>query len=480
VKLPDHKTKIVCTIGPASSSESVVAKLVRSGMNVARLNLSHGSLEDHAERIRTIRSVAARLRRPVTILTDLPGPKIRVGKLEDEPVTLKKGTTVTLTTKNVLGTASQIPVTYEKLPESVARGSTVYLNDGLIQLRVLHVLGAEVTCSVVVGGRLLSYKGLNLPKAKLFVDPVTARDLAFVDFGLRNGVDTYCASFVEKADDIAKVKDHARRQGKAVYVVAKIERAEALRNIDEILDVADAIMVARGDLGVQTPIEDIPAVQKMLIRKANLRSRPVITATQMLESMMDNTRPTRAEVTDVANAILDGTDAVMLSEETALGAYPVEAVRMMARIAASIERHGATAAFPPRLRDEVMNRSARKGVSVEDVISLSVVEAVHASGARFILTPTVTGSTPRRISRFRPRCWILSPTTDEGTHGFLGLSYGVFPVLMRDAVNTWEDVMLKLAAELGLARRGDRIVLTEGESTQQLAGTNSLKIMTML
>jgi pyruvate kinase len=479
MKLPGHKTKIVCTIGPASSSESVIARLVKGGMNVARLNLSHGTLEDHTERMRTIRSVAARLNRPVTVLLDLPGPKIRVGKLKDEPVTLKRGTAVTLTTRKVLGTASQIPVSYERLPESVSKGSTVYLNDGMIQLRVRRVLHDEVTCVVSVGGQLRSFKGLNLPKAKLFVDSVTERDLAFVDFGLENGVDMYCASFVTGPDDIAKVKDHAGKRGKTVYVVAKIERAEAVKNIERILEVADAIMVARGDLGVQTAIEDIPAVQKLLIRKANLRSRPVITATQMLESMMGNTRPTRAEVTDVANAILDGTDAVMLSEETALGAYPVEAVRMMVRIAASIERHRSRAAFPPRLRDEVISRETGKGASLEDVISVSVVDAVHASGARFILTPTTTGSTPCRISRLKPGCWILAPTTDSGTHELLALSYGVHPVLIKDMVDTWEAIALRLAAELNLARTGDRVVLTEGGSTQQLAGTNSLKILTL-
>jgi len=307
-------------------------------MNVARLNFSHGNPEEHRGDIRRIRSIAAQLDRVVTILIDLPGPKIRIGKLQNEPLVLKKGDNVTLATQDILGTASRIPVNYKRLPETVSKGSLIYLNDGFLQLRVQGVSSDEVRCKVIIGGPLLSNKGLNLPRAKISMDPITDKDLDFVGLGLKEGVDTFGTSFIEKADDIRKVKEFARKRGKSIHVVAKIERAEAARNIDEILDVADAIMIARGDLGVQIPIEDVPAVQKKLIRKANLLGRPVITATQMLESMTENIRPTRAEVTDVANAILDGTDAVMLSEETAIGKYPVETVKMMARIAMSIER----------------------------------------------------------------------------------------------------------------------------------------------
>ena len=305
MKLPRHKTKIVCTIGPASRSKLVLRELITSGMSVARLNLAHGTLEEHREEIQRIRSVAQKIGRDVTILLDLPGPKIRIGKLENEPLMLKKGYTLTLTTTDIIGTASLISVNYEQLPESVSKGSIIYLNDGFIQLRVQEVRQNEVRCKVIIGGQLLSYKGLNLPKVKILLEPITERELDYVDFGLKEGVDTFSVSFVEKADDIVKVKEFAKQKGSSINVVAKIERAEAVMNFDAIMGVADAAMIARGDLGVQIPIEDVPGVQKRLISKANILGRPVITATQMLESMTENIRPTRAEVTDVANAILD-------------------------------------------------------------------------------------------------------------------------------------------------------------------------------
>lgn len=395
-------------------------------MNVVRLNFAHGTVEGHREDIRRIRLVAAKLERSCLILADLPGPKIRIGKLTNDPILLKKGDRVTLTTKDVPGTAERISVNYERLPESVSRGSIIYLNDGFIQLQVEESTPDEVVCKVVIGGPLLSHKGLNLPGSKIFMDTVTDRDLHFVDFGLKEKIEAFSISFVEKADDILKVRDFARERGRAVHVVAKIERAEAIRNIDEILDAADALMIARGDLGVQIPVEDVPAVQKRLIRKANLLGRPVITATQMLLSMTENIRPTRAETSDVANAILDGTDAVMLSEETAMGRYPAETVDMMARIAVSIEREVQSS----DLREYYRARLGHQQASIEDVISFNVVEAVRALEVRYIVTPTLNGSTPRRISRFKPDCWTLAFSRSEETQRFLDLSYGVFPVLM--------------------------------------------------
>jgi len=326
---------------------------------------------------------------------------------------------------------------------------------------------------------LLSQKGLNIPRAKISMDPITDKDLDFVDLGLKEGVDTFGTSFIEKADDIRKVKEFARKRGKSIYVVAKIERAEAARNIDEILDVADAIMIARGDLGVQISIEDVPVVQKKLIRKANLLGRPVITATQMLESMTENIRPTRAEVTDVANAILDGTDAVMLSEETAIGKYPVETVKMMARIAMSTERQRRAITWSSHLEDSGRSGIDRKRVNAEDVVSLNVIEAVHALNARLILTPTYTGSTPRRISRFKPDCWILSFSNYGPTYRFLALSYGVYPFLIKKRVDDWHDVTMKLIKDFKLAKKGDRVILTEGKSSEQLSDADSLRIITV-
>jgi len=480
LQLSGHKTKVVCTIGPACCLDSVLKEMIRSGMNVARLNFSHGNLEDHRENIRRIRSVAAQLGRVVTILIDLPGPKVRVGKLQNEPIVLKKDDNVILTTEDILGTASLIPVDYKRLPQSVSKGSLIFLNDGFLQLRVQEVSDDEVRCKVIIGGPLLSHKGLNLPRAKIFIDAVTDRDLDLIDFGLKQGVDTFGLSFVERAYDILNVKEFVRKKGKFVYIVAKIERAEAVKNIDEILDVADAIMIARGDLGVQIPIEDVPAVQKKLIRKANLLGRPVITATQMLGSMTENIRPTRAEVTDVANAILDGTDAVMLSEETAIGKYPVETVKMIAKIAISIERQRRAVKWSSNLEESFRSDFGRKKVSAEDVVSLNAIEAVRALKVHFILTPTDTGSTPRRISRFKPECWILSFSNHEPTYRFLALSYAVYPFLIKNKVDDWHDVIMKLIKDFGLAKKGDRVILTEGASTGQLGDADSLRIITVI
>lgn len=482
MRLPAHKTKIVCTIGPASRSTASLTRMVRSGMNVARLNLAHGELSQHRKDIHAIRSIAERLDRPVTILLDLPGPKIRIGRLKNEPLTLKKGASVTLTTRNVLGTASLLPVEFEMFPQSVSRGSIVYLADGFIQLRVQDISGVDVSCKVLIGGQLLSHKGLNLPRAKVIPEPLTEKDLEFVSFGLAEGIDVFGLSFVEKADDIVRVKEFAASRGKSIYVVAKIERAEAVRNIDKILEVADAIMIARGDLGVQIPIQDVPITQKKLIRKANLRGRPVITATQMLESMVDNIRPTRAEATDVANAILDGTDAVMLSEETAIGKYPLDTLKTMVRIAVAVERQRSVMGFSLPVEEYFRHARGRKHVTVEDVLSLNVIDALHSLNVRFVLTPTYTGSTPRRVSRFKPDCWILSFSSHEPTYRFVSLSYGVYPILIREESPEklgWHQTMLDFVRCAGLVESGDTVILTEGSSAGQFSGADSLRVVTI-
>jgi pyruvate kinase len=476
LKLPRHKTKIVCTIGPASRSKAVLKEMIRSGMNVARLNLSHGSLEEHREDILKIRSAAKKLDRMVAIMIDLPGPKIRIGQLPQEPVMLKKGDEVILTTKPTVG-KSLIPVEYNKLPQSVSKGKIIYLNDGFIQLRVEEVKVDRVKCKVIIGGPLLSHKGLNLPGARVSGDAVTDQDYGYVGFGLKEGVDIFGISFIEKAGDILKLKAFAKRRGKSIRVVAKIERAEALRSIDSIMAAADAIMVARGDLGVQIPLENVPAVQKKLIYKANLMGRPVITATQMLESMTQNVRPTRAEVADVANAILDGTDAVMLSEETAIGKYPVETVKIMSRIAAAIEQQFSTTRGSSGLEEQFRHHISRKEITVEDVVSLSVIEAGRALNARLIITPTHTGSTPRRISRFKPDSWILSFGRDKETYQFLAFSYGVYPFLIKNNIKGWHEVILRFIKDSGLAQKGDRVILTEGVTPGQRGGTDSLRII---
>jgi pyruvate kinase len=455
-KLPNHKTKVVCTIGPSSRSSRILKRLIQSGMNVARLNFSHGSMEEHEIAIRTIRSLAAELDRVVLILADLPGPKIRIGKLSHEPLFLKTGKNVVLTTKNICGTSSILPVKYPGLPKSVSQGSLIYLNDGFIQLKVHSTSRNEVKCRVKIGGKLLSHKGVNIP-------------------GIKKGIHSFCVSFVRNAKDILKVRDFAHERGASINIVAKIERAEALENIDEIIKAADAIMVARGDLGVQIPIEEIPAVQKTLVQKANLACRPVIIATQMLESMTENIRPTRSEVTDVANAIWDGTDAVMLSEETAIGKYPVDAVKMMTRIALTTEHHRKAFGIP--LRAEKDFSQVRPGTkSIEDVVSMNVVESMHALNAHFLLTPTYSGSTARSIARFKPDCWNLAFCRDKRVRDFLILSYGIFPIFISHEIKDWARTMLQFIEKNRLAAKGDTLIMTQGISGKQ-NGTNSLRVI---
>ena len=476
MRLQDHKTKIVCTIGPASRSEAVLEQLMLQGMNVARLNFAHGTLQGHREDILCVRAVAARTARSCLIMADLPGPKIRIGKLLDEPLLLEKGNEVILTVKDLVGTAGKIPVAYKRLPESVNPGSLIFLNDGFIQLRVEKVSGGEVLCRTVIGGPLFSYKGLNLPGVKTFADAVSDTDLEFVAFALQEGVEALGVSFAETADDIRKVKAFAQKDGQSAYVVAKIERAEAIANFDEIVTAADAVMIARGDLGVQIPIEDVPAVQKKLINKANLLGRPVITATQMLLSMTENIRPTRAEVSDVANAILDGTDAVMLSEETAIGRYPVEAVEMLAKIATSTERERKAIRALDDLPAYFRTGAGSGNLRAEDIFSLNAVESANALNVRYILAHTQGKGAACLISRFKPDCWILSCGGDERTTIFPALSYGVYPVCLEDETNAFSDMAMRFLARTGMVEKDERMILIEDESHGEMPETLLMKI----
>lgn len=480
MSLPDHKTKIVCTIGPASRSREMLARMILAGMNVARLNLSHGSLDEHRENIRNIRAAAEDVGLPVTILIDLPGPKIRIGDLAEEPMELHKGETVTLTTAPVPGDPSRIPVNFEQFPQLVAKGSIIFLSDGFLQLQVDEVTGRDVRATVLIGGPLLSRKGMSLVGGGgiLAVSAVTDRDLECIEFGLAEGLDTFSISFIERAEDIRKAREYAARSGKTIRVIAKIERQEALTHLDEILRETDGVMIARGDLGVQIPIEEVPSAQKLIIQKANILGRPVITATQMLMSMTDNIRPTRAEVTDVANAILDGTDAVMLSEETSIGNYPVETVAMMAKIARSTEGTRTRVGAGCTPLDYFRQGKGREKITVNDVVSLNVIEALDALGIRFVLTPTRSGSTARNISRFKPEAWILAFTRNPSTLKFLAFSYGVCPFLIRSEKEYWHGAILDSIRDSGLIKPGERVVLTEGVSPGR-EGTDSLIILTV-
>ena len=477
MRLPPNKTKIVATIGPASRAPAILRKMLRAGMNVARLNFSHGDLETLRSDIRTIRNLAGELGLTVAILADLPGPKIRVGTLEGGSLVLQKGERVTMTTRDLPGKPGLIPVQFEALPRTVAKGGIIYLNDGFIQLKVMEVKAQDVLCRVVIGGQLLSHKGLNLPGAHIGVDAVTARDLELVRFAVAEGIDAVSISFVQDARDIEKVRNLVRQSRSPMHIVAKIERHEATRNIDEILEAADGIMVARGDLGVEIPIEQVPMVQKQLIFKANLAGKPVITATQMLESMTENIRPTRAEVTDVANAVLDGTDALMLSEETAIGAYPAESVAMMARIARVTESGRRSLATGNQVSEAVRASISRPGAVSEDVISLDVIEALKTLKIRFVLAPTESGGTPRRIARYKADTWVLAFTTDEKVRNFLNLSSGVYPMLWP-AIDSDEEIIafLKRAAVL---KAGDMLLITRRMPGEKTGKVNAIKILTL-
>lgn len=432
--LPRCRTKIVATIGPASESPEMLARLIRAGMGIARLNFSHGDFEGHAERIRRIREAERATGRRVSVLADLPGPKLRLGRIEPDPLPLAPGDTFTLTRQST---------TFERLPEVVKPGDRLFLNDGLVQLDVAEVKGENVRCVVVVGGELRSRKGLNLPGIDLGIDAFTERDRECLAFALEQGVDAVSQSFVERAADVEAVRAAAATLGRRPFVVAKIERAGAVDRIDEILASADGIMVARGDLGVEVPIEEIALLQKELIRRARRAGKPVITATQMLESMTASRLPTRAEATDVANAVLDGTDALMLSAESATGAWPEEAVAMLARIAAFTESRRDTAPVGPSGVDPRPTTPAQATASIVEHALVTVPTAAVFVSVR-------SGETARRISGFRPPSWIVAPSQDEGLCRRLAFSWGVEPVHLDGPNRDWGDFARRWLAEHGV------------------------------
>ncbi len=480
MKLSSHKTKIICTIGPSSCSPSKLEGMIESGMNVARLNFAHGGFKEHAENIRNIRAAASQTGRMISIIIDLPGVKMRIGRLQDGSVLLKVGDKLVLTTRKVLGYQALIPVEYKQFSKSVSKGQTIFLNDGFIQLKVEKISGHDVFCKVLIGGELLSHKGLNLPGMKLNINPITGKDLKIVDFGLKQGVNIFGLSFIENSSDIIKVREFAGKKGHPVYLVAKIERRGAVENFDDILKAADAVMIARGDLGVQMPIEEVPGIQKRLIQKANVMGRPVITATQMLESMTHNVRPTRAEVNDVANAILDGTDAIMLSQETAIGDYPIETVRMMAKISATTESQRDEGALDDDEGRQISNKVGQSSfLTITDVTSLNAFRATQELDVRYILTPTTSGNTARRISRFKPHCWVLSFSVHRRVCDFLNFSYGVQPFFLNKEITHDPRAIFKSLKKYRLVKKGDTVILTERRLSPHPGDTDSLGIVTL-
>jgi len=466
------RTKIVCTIGPASRSPETLEQLIRAGMDVARLNFSHGTQTEHLEVITTLRRIAERLGKSIAILQDLAGLKIRIGEIASGAVMLEAGAPFTLTTRQVLGSRQEVSVDYPHLTEDVQRGDRLLLSDGDLELEVIGTTGEDVHCRVITGGTLASRKGINLPARSITTPTVTDKDRDDLAFGLRHGVDYVAQSFVRTAADVLEVRGMIQDHGSTVPLIAKIETQDALTSIDEIIDSVDGVMVARGDLGVAIPLATVPRLQKMLIAKANRAGKPVITATQMLRSMQDSPRPTRAEVTDVANAVLDGTDAIMLSEETAIGRFPLEAVRMMAAIAADAE-----SVFP----FEAWIHRFETGGPLPDAVARAACSMAADIDAAAIVTCTQSGGTARRVARYRPRAPILAPTPHAETYRRLALVWGITPLLNQSQPTTDELIAGAVGAALAAARvqRGDTVVITAGVPVGRAGMTNLIKVETL-
>jgi len=469
--LPNNKTKIVCTIGPASESVEVLERMILAGMNVARLNFSHGDFESHSAVIRNVRAASQAAGRRVAIMGDLPGPKIRIGQLAEEPVELDQDDAFTLTTDHIIGDRTTAYVNLATLPQVVRPGDMLFLNDGIIQMEATEVRAGEVCCRVVVGGELWSRKGLNLPGLNLGIRAFTEDDRRWLKFAIEQGVDAVSQSFVESAADIVNVRRAAEELGGDPYIIAKIERAAALNHMDAILHKSDAIMVARGDLGVETPIEQIAIVQKRLIQEANLLGKPVITATQMLESMTGNRRPTRAESTDVANAILDGTDCVMLSGESATGRFPVDSVKMLARIAAAVEPHVPV----HRVREGLKPGESRPQMKLTDLIALSVLAAVEKASTAAVIVPTRSGASARGVARFRLPLWITAVSSEQKTCQRLQFTYGVHPVHEQEHPEDWRPFARNWLRSHGI--QGNLVVITEGPSRKHPETNNRMEII---
>ena len=469
-----RRAKIVATLGPASNTEPVFRDLVRAGVDVVRLNFSHGSHEEKLALIQMIRKVSREERKPLCILGDLQGPKIRTSKLKDhQAVQLKAGQRLTITPRDVPGTASLVGTTFKTLAENVEQGSRILLNDGLIELRVHEVLGEDVVCDIINGGPLGENKGINLPGIPVRVPSLTDKDSADLEFALKNGVDAIAVSFVRTAEDVRLVRNRVSAYGSETWIIAKLEKPQAIEHLDAILTVADGIMVARGDLGVEVPPEKVPAIQKHIIRRAAEFRKPVITATQMLESMIDNPRPTRAEVSDVANAVYDGTDAVMLSGESAVGKYPVGAVSMMARIVADAEHHIKEQSFEePRER--------RSQLSIAETICEATAHAADDLDLRGIALFTESGVTARQLSKYHPTSPIFALSPIEVTINRLNLLWGTTPIRCPKVNST--EALVECAESLleqgGYVRPREVIAIVAGTRTKS-GSTNFLRLHVM-
>jgi pyruvate kinase len=464
-------TKIVCTLGPATADSTVIERLIRAGMDVARLNLSHGTLEEHAGLIKKIREINRRLESHVAILLDLPGPKYRTGDMQNGSAVLEKGSKFILTTRSIIGNSQAVSVNFPSLPQDAEIGRMVMVDDGAMQLKVLEVQGSNVICKVIVGGVLTPGRGIVLPDVPISGPFMTEKLRKDLDFALHQEPEYLALSFVSNAQDVAQVRNILHQRNSDIPLISKIERAEAVRNFESILAASDGIMVARGDMGVELPLQKVPLIQKEIIRRCNQTGKAVITATQMLESMVNSARPTRAEVTDVANAILDGTDAIMLSAETSMGKYPVQAVKMMFDIATETEHH---------LPYESMLAQREQWVEhqTDEIISYNACYTALQLKAAAIVAYTHSGSTARRVSKYRPRIPIIAITPDQTVAGRLILYWGVhaFQTASATSVSDLFEKGANLVKELRIAGPGDLIVITGGIPIGRTGTTNLLKV----
>ena len=468
------RTKIVCTLGPASDKEEILRELVKSGLNVCRFNFSHGSHQEHKERMDLVKKVREELGQPVAILLDTKGPEIRTGNFDEPEVLLEEGQKFTITMKDVVGNKEMCTVSYKGLVNDVVPGDTILIDDGLVGLKVEEINGDDIVCIVENSGIVKNHKGVNVPGVKINLPALTEKDIKDIEFGISEGIDYIAASFVRKASDVLAIREVLENNNAThIQIISKIENQEGIDNIDSILQVSDGIMVARGDLGVEIPTPEIPIAQKMMIKKCNQLGKPVITATQMLDSMMRNPRPTRAEVTDVANAIYDGTDAIMLSGETAAGKYPVEAVKTMATIAKRTEE---TLKY-----NELLKKRKIEDVTVTNAISYATCTTSADLNAKAIISFTTSGHTARMVSKFRPQAPIIATTEDEGVMRRLALVWGVYPVKTSHVGSTDEVVAnsIESAKEKNYLDNGDLVVITAGAPNGISGTTNLIKVHTI-
>ena len=475
------KTKIICTMGPNTNDREMLLELAKNGMDIARFNFSHGDYEEQRGRLELLKSVREELKLPIAALLDTKGPEIRTGLLKDDKkVTLVEGQTYTLTTREIIGDDKIGHINYAGLNEDVTAGNKILIDDGLIELEVMEVSGTEIVCRVINGGELGMRKGVNVPNVKIKLPALTEKDKADIQFGIEEGFDFIAASFVRTADSVYEIKRILEEAGANMKVIAKIENAEGIENLDSIIEASDGIMVARGDMGVEIPPEKVPYIQKTIIRKCNEACKPVITATQMLDSMIRNPRPTRAEVTDVANAVYDGTDVVMLSGETAMGKYPVEALKMMAQIVEASEAHLDYTSYRMRIV------SSENAHNISNAVCYSTVATAHELGAKAIVAPSISGFTTRMLSKWRPSTPVIGLSPSACAVRQMQIYWGVQPFMAKRAESTDDliETSVELLKEKGIVNSGDLVVATAGVVSkarrhEPAAHTNIMRVVTV-